>query len=188
MVMLNGKIYQVKVDGRIYNVSNSQTTPFANVAFLKCPISENSSFSSGIEDLYGKLDKILPRANKPAIFLINGEFENVTCRSVPGQTKPYPSLKEVAQKQSVFKKDKVVGKIIGFRFPEYLQGINITGYHMHFISDDMDFGGHILSIESGEVLVKAQNLSNISIHLPDQIKDFTSDISEDDIHAVEKAK
>ncbi len=188
MVMLNGNIYQVRADGKIYNVSNSQTTPFANVTFINCPATATNSFTGGINNLYTKLDSILPRANKPAVFLISGQFQNVTCRSVPGQTKPYPSLKEVARNQSVFKKENATGRIIGFRFPEYLQGVNITGYHMHFLSDNLDFGGHILSIESGNVSVKAQNLSNISIYLPDEIKDFTGEVSEDDIHTVEKAK
>ena len=188
MIMLEGNIYQVKSDGKIYPVNKSQTTPFANVAFLDKATIATDSFVDGISNMYARLDSILPRENKPALFLIQGQFNNVTCRSVPGQTKPYPSLKEVAQKQSVFKKDNVAGKIIGFRFPEYLQGVNITGYHMHFLSDDLDFGGHILSIESGEINVQACNLSNISIYLPDQIRNFTSIVSDDDIHAVEKAK
>ena len=188
MILLDGKAYQVKADGKIYDVANSQTTPFANTAYLNNTKAVLESFEGGIANMHTKLDKILPRENKPAVFAISGEFSGVTCRSVPGQSKPYPSLKEVAEKQSVFKKETVAGKIIGFRFPEYLQGVNISGYHMHFISNDMNFGGHILSIESGTISVKAQNLSNISIYLPDAIKDFTDNVSEDDIHAVEKAK
>ena len=34
--------------------------------------------------------------------------------------------------------------MLGFRFPAYAEGIEVAGYHLHFISDDRARGGHVL--------------------------------------------
>ena len=39
------------------------------------------------------------------------------------------------------------GWVIGFYFPSYLAGVNVNGFHFHFISDARDFAGHLLDIQ-----------------------------------------
>ena len=36
------------------------------------------------------------------------------------------------------------GSVVGFYTPVFFEGLNVVGYHLHFISDDRQTGGHIL--------------------------------------------
>ena len=38
--------------------------------------------------------------------------------------------------------------MLGFRFPAYVEGIEVAGYHLHFISADRSRGGHVLDSRS----------------------------------------
>jgi acetolactate decarboxylase len=34
--------------------------------------------------------------------------------------------------------------MVGFRLPSYLENVNVTGYHFHFLTTDRQAGGHVL--------------------------------------------
>ena len=38
--------------------------------------------------------------------------------------------------------------MLGFRFPDYVEGIEVSGYHLHFITADRSRGGHVLGSRS----------------------------------------
>jgi acetolactate decarboxylase len=65
-------------------------------------------------------------------------------RAIPAQHKPYPTLTDAAKNQSVFTYRDVKGTVVGFYTPVFFKGLNVVGYHLHFISDDRHTGGHIL--------------------------------------------
>jgi acetolactate decarboxylase len=58
---------------------------------------------------------------------------------------------EVTKSQPVFERERVPGTLLGFRSPAYAGGVTAPGYHLHFLSDDRTFGGHVLDfrVESG---------------------------------------
>lgn len=187
MIIIDGKVYKGKIDGKIYRVQDNERTPFANIAFIKINEEKQFSFQGGYENLKTQLNKFYPMGNMPIVFSINGDFENITYRSVPMQKKPYPPLTEVVKKQSVFNKSKIKGTIVGFRFPSYMTDINANGYHLHFISQDKKYGGHLLNVESGNIKVKAQNLNGIEIFLPKSINSINLEQSKSqDVDIVEK--
>ncbi len=53
----------------------------------------------------------------------------------------------------------ISGTIVGFRCPPFVQGINVSGYHLHFISRNREKGGHVLEfeIESAECAIDVIN-------------------------------
>jgi acetolactate decarboxylase len=71
-------------------------------------------------------------------FLVN---ESMKTRSVPAQKRPYAPLKEVTANQPEFNMNNIFGIIVGFRCPPDVDGINVPGYHLHFISRDRNQGG-----------------------------------------------
>ena len=73
--------------------------------------------------------------------------------------------------QPTFSFSESEGELIGFRTPQYMQGINVAGYHEHFITEDRQGGGHILDyvLEQGTLTFGA--ISQLVIDLP-QDKDF----------------
>jgi acetolactate decarboxylase len=72
----------------------------------------------------------------------------------------------------------VRGTIVGFRSPPYIAGINIPGYHLHFITEDHNAGGHLL-----EVKVK-----DASVFLDYTSKLFMILSGEDDFYQVDLAQ
>ena len=61
---------------------------------------------------------------------------------------PYRPLTEVVADQHVFELAEVAGTMLGFRFPAYVEGIEVAGYHLHFIDEDRRRGGHVLDSRS----------------------------------------
>ena len=88
-------------------------------------------------------------------------------RSVPRQSPPYRPLTEVVAEQHVFELAGVAGTMLGFRFPDYVEGIEVSGYHLHFISEDRCRGGHVLGSRCGETLrVRLDPSSDLHVELP----------------------
>jgi acetolactate decarboxylase len=144
MVALGGEFYQIKADGIAYPVNDDMTTPFACMIFFdadrEMPVREGMNYTQFREYLEGSInEKNIFHAVK-----IEGSFRYVKTRSVPGQEKPYPPLVEVTVNQPTFEFNGVTGTIVGFCSPEYVEGLNVPGYHLHFITADRKAGGHVL--------------------------------------------
>ncbi len=147
MILLDGEIYQVKSDGKVYRPHTALTTPFAAV----CEFLPDDAIAFETPITYAKLKKHLneriPNQNLFCAFKITGHFRNVHTRSVPAQQKPYPPLAKVTANQPEFRATDIDGTIVGFRCPPFVKGINMPGYHLHFLSDSKEFGGHLLGFE-----------------------------------------
>jgi len=98
---------------------------------------------------------------------LDGRFELVRARSVPRQSPPYRPLTEVVLEQHVFELTEVEGTMLGFRFPDYAEGIEVSGYHLHFLSDDRRRGGHVLASRCAAALRARLDPSNdLHVELP----------------------
>ena len=190
MIVWDGVAYQARVDGKVYKVAKTMTSPFANVAKVRDSKTASISFSGSYDVLKKKLNEKFPKQNKPVLFCLRGTFHKLSYRSVPAQKNPYTPLVDVIKQQVVFEKDFAKGMIVGFRFPDYMAGINATGFHFHFLSEDKTFGGHLLGVESGDIRVTASTLNMLSVFLPDTITSAALDKvdSHKDVEAVEKLK
>ena len=93
-------------------------------------------------------------------------------RSIPGQQKPYPPLKEVTSNQPEFIMKSISSTIVGFRCHPYVKGINVPGYHLHFISSDRTQGGHVLSFEIADSKCEIDVLNQYFLTLPVNTKEF----------------
>ncbi len=158
MIMYNGEIYKARATGEVVKVEDSQTIPFANVSLIGqeqiAAGTEISGSCGSFSDLKNAILKNIKNYNVPHCVIINFNSAKIRVRSVPAQKRPYPRLVEVVKNQKVFENDKINGVLIGFYFPKYFQGINATGFHLHFLSTDKNFGGHLLEI-SGSYNVAA---------------------------------
>jgi acetolactate decarboxylase len=144
MICLDGKFFQVKADGLAYAVEGKARTPFAVVTFFEPDTSLTLSMPVDFETLCDHLDGVIGGGAVCCAIRVDGRFEYVKTRSVPSQHKPYPPLVEVVKDQPTFELYDVSGSLVGFRFPDYAQGLNVSGYHFHFITADRCAGGHVL--------------------------------------------
>jgi acetolactate decarboxylase len=97
---------------------------------------------------------------------IDGRFESVRARSVPRQSPPYRPLTEVVADQHLFELADVEGSMVGFRFPDHADGIEISGYHLHFIDSARERGGHVLDFRAAEAHVAVDPSSDLRVELP----------------------
>jgi len=164
MILLDGQVYQAKADGSVEKKEKDVTVPFAAVTYFEDDLTLSDMVGiSDIEALKGVLDqKVLETTGNPNLFYmakITGDFAMVHVRSVPPQEKPYKPLKEIAQTQPEFEYEDLSGTIVAVRCPDYVAGINMPGWHLHFISADGTKGGHLLdaSLKTGEGQVDFTN-------------------------------
>ena len=177
MICLDGDFFQVKADGLAYAVDGMARTPFAVVTIFEPDVSHTLSIPIDFEALCVYLDGVIGGGTVCAAIRVDGRFEYVKSRSVPRQRKPYPPLVEVVKDQPTFKLRDVSGSLIGFRFPDYAQGLNVSGYHFHFITADRSSGGHVLGckLASGELYIDHEG--DLRLELPPDVSLPTPDQS-----------
>ena len=189
MIGLEGSFYQIKDDGVAYLAEDSMKTPFAVVTFFAPDKTVMLDTTDNYKQLKTYLDSLLPSQNIFYAIRMEGKFKYIKTRSVPGQKKPYPPLVEVVKDQSIFEFQDIEGTIVGFRSPDYVRGINVPGYHMHFITRDRKAGGHLLECRIQDVKVEIDNINNLFIALPHGGEFYSVDLAQDkktDLETVEK--
>jgi acetolactate decarboxylase len=190
MILLDGEFYQVRADGLVYRPSLETRTPFAAVVSFvaeetwELPAGlDYASFREWLDGKIGGAD------NLPVAVHVRGRFGRVRTRSVPAQSPPYPRLTEVTRHQPEFAIKACAGRLVGFRLPPYLAGINMAGYHLHFISDDLKSGGHLLDFETVGGTVEICRRHRLVLDLPASEAFTGADLANDkqaDVHAVER--
>jgi acetolactate decarboxylase len=166
MITLDERFYRADVDGRIEELRGSERTPFAVVAPFDPAIEFELEGSIDHDRLLAEIDRRVPADAATCAVRIDGHFELVQARSVPRQEPPYRPLMEVVADQRVFEFAAVDGTMLGFRFPEYAEGIEVSGWHLHFISEDRSRGGHVLDSRSSTLHVQLDPSGELHVELP----------------------
>lgn len=144
MIVLDGVVYQAKADGHIYVAADNQTTPFATVTYFDKDLTLITGQPMNLSVFSSVMGDRLPTGNIIYAVKMHGRFPSMIVRAIPAQHKPYPTLTEAARNQSVYHYSDTTGTVIGFYTPVFFKGLNVAGYHLHFLSDDHTTGGHIL--------------------------------------------
>jgi acetolactate decarboxylase len=169
MVALDGRFYRADVNGATEEVPASAKTPFAVVVPFQPTIEFDLEGSPDHHALLGRIDSRIPADAASCAVRIDGRFERVRARSVPRQDPPYRPLAEVVADQHVFELEDVDGTMLGFRFPTYAEGIEVSGWHLHFITEDRLRGGHVLDSGAATAHVQLDPSSELHIELPPDI-------------------
>ncbi len=189
MIGFDGNFYQVRADGIAYPVSDSMETPFACVTFFGTDYEEELPEGFDYEQIQEFLDDTLPTGNIFYAIKIEGTFSYMKTRSVPGQQKPYPPLVEVTRNQPIFEFTNIDGTVVGFRCPAYVAGVNIPGYHLHFLTEGNDAGGHVLEFQVADAVAYVDYTSEFLMILPGEGSDFYElDLTQDKQEELEEAE
>lgn len=190
LIFVDGQMFQIRIDGKVCPVPDSALTPLATVTWLDRDITLKAVSATSLAAFASILDLALTSSNLFYAVRADGEFDYVKTRSVPRQEKPYRPLVDVAKEQAVFEFQRVKGTLVGFRCPPFVKGINVPGYHFHFLTDDRKGGGHVLDLRVTGLNVALDPSDSIYLALPRQ-GDFThTDLSGDrqqELHRVESS-
>jgi acetolactate decarboxylase len=189
MIALDGRFYRADVDGTVGEVTGDALTPFAVVTRFTPTVDAEVAGPFDHEALLAKLDELIPAGTASCAIRIDGQFDLVRARSVPRQSPPYRPLAEVVAEQHVFELADVSGTMLGFRFPAYVEGIEVSGYHLHFISDDCSRGGHVLgSRGAGTLRVHLDPSCVLHVELPPGVELADPDVAAATHAAVERVE
>ena len=170
VLFLNGVIYHTDQTGTVRQLTGEEWTPYAAVTNFD---SEEQFSLTDVSDDQVKTE-ILKKIshNLFAAIKVEGLFKHMHVRVAPKQEKPYPRFVEIARNQPEFEADELYGTIVGFFTPELFHGAASAGFHLHFISDDHQFGGHVLDFELTDGTVELMELAEFRQHFPTDNADY----------------
>lgn len=166
LILLDGVVYRASGDGRVEEVSDEETIPFAVAGVMEA---DETKRLREVSNLDMELDGMVREYGRNRFYLIriDGMFRTINVRSVPAQEKPYRRLAEVlATEQTVFDYENIEGTIVGVYCPPYLSQLNAVGWHMHFISKDKTKGGHVLGVCIDDAVLTLRGIDGFKLQLP----------------------
>lgn len=166
LIGIDGQYYQIKSTGQVILVDGNIKTPFATVINFKPEQKAEIGNMQDYDHLQKYLDEIINDQNYFYAIRIDGTFTYAKTRSIPLQSRPYKTLAEASKEQSIFEFENIKGTIIGFWCPQYVNGVNVPGYHLHFISDDRQHGGHLLATSLQSGVVQIARITDFRMTLP----------------------
>ncbi len=191
MIVLDGKVYQALGDGTVQEADENETVPFSNVTFFDSDVSVELKDIEDIASFKSELDKVVNDNGKNMFYAVKvtGTFEKMFVRSELKQEKPYKSLdKALETDQREFNYENITGTVVGLYCPDYMGGLNATGWHFHFISDDRTKGGHMLGLSFKEATAELDMTPSFDMMLSDN-GDFQSmELAKDVNDAIKKVE
>jgi acetolactate decarboxylase len=169
MIALDGGFYRADVEGRVHPVPPEERTPFAVVTRFEPTVDAEIDGPLDHAQLLARLDELVPTGASSCAIRLDGAFELIRARSVPRQFPPYRPLTEVVAEQNEFELADVAGTMLGFRFPGYVEGIEVAGYHLHFIDEARERGGHVLDSRPSRLRARLDPSDDLHVELPPQV-------------------
>jgi acetolactate decarboxylase len=111
----------------------------------------------------------------------------VRTRTVARQSKPFPPLTEAAKHQAEKEFTDVQGTLAGFRTPVFAQGIGVAGFHLHFLRQDKQAGGHALDYRHRAGKVQICTAHNLRVELPTSAEFLKTNFEDDSLNEKIKA-
>jgi acetolactate decarboxylase len=188
LVVLDGRAWQARADGRVVRVGGGARTPFVEVTRFRPDRHVAVSAGLSLAALEELLDRQDAGPGRIQAVRIDGTFAHMTVRSVPKQSPPYRPLAEVVKAQQVtFSHESIAGTLVGFRFPATIGGVNVPGWHLHFLSRDHRVGGHVLALETGKAAAGLEEITDLHVVLPAALPEAPAEAAAygDQVRAVE---
>lgn len=195
MILLGGKCYRALEDGVVVEAEPDMGVPFAVTTFMQDGPSFSAEDVGDMESLKRLLNNKIEEdfgLNSMHIVKIDGEFPKIYARSEAPYRSQHVTLKEILQKtQKDYEFSDIKGTLVCVYFPDYMDGINAPGWHLHFVSDDRVSGGHVFDLKMKQGIATVNKISRVEIELPNTPAFDTyslKDASQDEIKEVEQGK
>lgn len=177
LVGLDGVFYRIDGGGKVSAAEADRQIPFGSFAFFKDDVRQTLKPTGDFGALQEQILRSLPSRNQLYAIRVKGTFAEVTAggarKLAEGDRTP---IAELMKGRPLFTRQNVTGTIIGFYFPTYVGGVDLSPFHMHFLSDDKTFGGHMVEVKltGAELQVSLDSKKGIDIELPRDNNEFTT--------------
>ena len=191
LIMVDGTVYRAKSDGSIETAPDDETIPFANVTFFDTDEKQDISGVSSIADLKKLLDEKVEKLGRNQFYMVrvDGTFKKMHARSELKQEKPYKPLAEALKTdQREFSWDNIEGTVVALYCPQYMKDLNAAGWHLHFVSKEKKYGGHVLELDVDKAELKIDCTQGFNMQLPDTEMFPTLDLTKDQSEDIKKVE
>ena len=170
MILLDGVCYRAREDGSVVASAPDAGVPFASAASVRGGAAFELQGPLDIEALKHELTCRIDESfalNSMHVVRVDGAFDSVSARSESAYRADHVALKDMlAETQREYVFQKIGGTLVCVYHPDYMDGINAPGWHVHFLSEDRMWGGHVfdLSLTCGHAVM--HKIDCIEIRLP----------------------
>ncbi|MFS1664142.1 acetolactate decarboxylase [Streptococcus sp. zg-JUN1979] len=174
LIVLDGKAYQAKSSKgqvAVVEVSPDVKVPYAAVVPHQAEVIFKQRFEMTDKELESRIESYYDGVNLFRSIKITGDFARMHVRMIPKST-PDVKFADVAVRQPEYTKEHVSGTIVGFWTPQMFHGVSVAGYHLHFISSDHSFGGHVMDFVIKEGVVEVGAVDQLDQRFPVQDRKY----------------
>jgi acetolactate decarboxylase len=179
MILLDGVVYRATADGYVFRAPDTLTVPLATITYFDSDLVLTPGASMNYTTFISTQPERLPLQNMVYAVRIHSSFTSMTVRVIPAQANP-SNLTRAVQEQSVYHLTDVTGTVVGLYVPDFLSGLNVPGFHLHFLSDDLSKGGHVLDFtRPAEASVEYDITPEVDMVLPTSGPFTSIDLTQD---------
>lgn len=187
MILIEGRCFQARSDGTVVEAPDDALTPFASVVNFAPDSTAEIENVGSLGDLTERLDGLRSSKNGMVSLRVTGRFGSMRVRTAC-RTESGIDLVEATSNQAVFDFEDVPGTLVGFWSPDYAKSIAISGWHLHFISDDRAKGGHVLNLAADALHVELNDVNDVHLAIPETAAFLQADLREDNEEALQIAQ
>ena len=195
MIVAGGRCFRATEDGSVTEPAGDMGVPFAAVARVGGQRQFELGAVEDIDALKTLLDVKIEEdfgLNSMHMVRIDGEFDKICARSESAYRSHHVTLKDIlSTTQKDFFFDDIRGTLVCVYFPDYMDGINAPGWHLHFLSEDCTRGGHVFDLRMRKGSVALDKINAVEIQLPREAAFDTyalKSANQDEIKEVEQGK
>ena len=182
LIALDGVVYRALWDGSVEVAPDDETVPFSNITYFDNDINAKNVNASSIQELKDFLTSIAEKHGKNQFYMakVTGLMPSITVRSELAQKQPYKHLDEALKTdQREFTYENIKGTVVALYCPKYMEGLNSSGWHLHFISEDGTKGGHVLEISTKDCEANLDMISEFAMIVPNRPSFNNKDLETD---------
>ncbi|UYZ35653.1 acetolactate decarboxylase [Clostridium beijerinckii] len=176
IVVLDGKWYHCKDDCRIFSVNDNEKSPKFMISSFKTDKIIDINKEINYEGMKKIINSERPTPNIMYAVKIEGKFNNIKFKVYPKQNKPYPMGSLIARSKRERILENVKGTLVGYLMPNHLLDITSVEYHLHFVSEDKMYGGHLIDFELSEGNVHLDYKHNLQLVVPQTEEYYKGDL------------
>jgi acetolactate decarboxylase len=176
MVVVDGRVYQVKGSGQVLEAPADAGAPFAVVTWFEPENDVSIPPVGSFNDLQARCDEFRQSGNIFYALRLDGYFKRVRARAV-NAPEPGTRLVDAAKAQSEFNFANIEGTLVGLWSPGFSSAFSVAGYHFHFLSADRRHGGHLLDVAAGALRLRVEALTDFHLALPETEAFLRADLS-----------
>jgi len=169
MIALDGVVYQAKADGTVQIAAEDAAAPFCCMAKFHADRRIRLGSCADFSAVCDALENAIPNNERNLFHMakLHGNFDSVSMRSVEGSSAPYRITGDyMPPNQQRFSVECSEGTAVALRCPNYMDRLNMPGWHLHFITKDKTIAGHVTEMTFHSVDAEISILDHFEMLLP----------------------